>query len=139
MILPEINFSIWKHWEDRNSLPNINLPGVYILAHFDELPPGSANTLEKNIIYIGETCDQTLRDRLNAFNRCGFNGKDGHSGGKTYWDLYQGKARDNLFVSVFPIPSGYGNLRPLYIRFVERKLILDYALKWGFSPEINKK
>ena len=66
-------------------------------------------------------------------------GKNGHSGVITYWNLYQGKVGEKLFVSVFPIPSGYGNLRPLYIRFVERKLILEYALKWGISPEINKK
>ena len=139
MALQDINFSIWKHWGIRNSLKNINNPGVYLLAHFDRPPQGNANPLEKDIIYMGETCDQTLRERLNSFNRCGFNGKKGHSGGVSYWKKYKGKREENLYVSIFSIPSKWGNLRSLYIRYLERKLILDYALKWGIAPEINKK
>jgi len=90
-------------------------------------------------LYIGEMCDQPLKERWNDFHRSAFEGKKGHSGGKTYWKLFGGKGREDLFVAAFPVVELSGKLRPLFIRYVERKLILDYALRWGRAPKCNQK
>ena len=142
LTLPRIVFSRWVRWTDRLTLDGIDSPGVYVLAHFNKPPRRAANTRVREVIYIGETCGQSLRKRWRQFHRSAFEGKDGHSGGKTYRTHREsfGRAwRDSLCVSAFPVNSLGDELRPLFIRFVERKLILDYARRWGSLPRCNKK
>ncbi|MBN2422972.1 hypothetical protein JXB41_07130 [Candidatus Woesearchaeota archaeon] len=78
--LPTIMFSNWYHWSDRTLINNCDSAGVYLLAKFQEKPSGKANMLDKNIIYIGETCNNDLKGRWRQFNRSAFQTKDGHSG-----------------------------------------------------------
>lgn len=76
--LPDIQFSSWVPWPERtSSLERTSLQGVYLLAHFEDLPPGRASPDDPSIIYIGETTGETmsLRKRWNAFSlgaRTGF-------------------------------------------------------------------
>lgn len=135
---PEIIFSKWREWSKRNTLDHIDEPGVYILAHLPQLTRGRANPGRKEIIYIGETCDSSLRERWRQFNRSAFQNKFGHSGGATYRERFLNDAHI-LFVAAMPAGNIDGNLRSLFIRYVERKLILDYALKWGNPPLCNRK
>lgn len=58
--------------------------------------------------------------------------------GWSYNDTFGDKGED-LYVSAFPITELTEPLRSLFIRFVERKLILEYALKYETPPRLNKK
>jgi hypothetical protein len=46
---------------------------------------------------------------------------------------------DNLYVAAPPVNKLGNQLRPLFIRYVERKLIWEYALEWGVAPKCNRK
>ncbi len=135
--MPQILFSKWFQWNERTQIKNINLPGVYILAKFKKIPEGNANPNDKNIIYVGETCDQTLKKRWYQFNNSAFRDKDGHSGGWSYESTFGDKG-DDLYVATLPVDLPK-NLRHLFIRFVERKIILEFALKYNAQPKLNKK
>lgn len=138
--LPAIKFTSWFKWEDRRKIQDSDKPGVYALAKFKRKPPaGRANPLDKNIIYFGETCRQSLKARWEQFDRSAFQGKAGHAGGKNYREQYGlGDKGSDLYVAAFS-PSLKEPLRSLYIRFVERKLILNYFQKWNNMPKCNKK
>ncbi|MAD80585.1 MAG: hypothetical protein CMJ50_07050 [Planctomycetaceae bacterium] len=94
--------------------------------------------LTEEIIYFGETCSQTLSTRWNQFNRSAFLGKDGHSGGWTYREEF-GDEGHSLYVAAFPVDGLPDELQPHFIRFVERKLIWEYILKWERTPVCNRK
>ena len=135
--MPQIKFSEWFQWNDRIKIENIDLPGVYILAKFKKVPEGYADITDKNIIYVGETCDQTLKIRLYQFDYSAFCDNEGHSGGKSYKSTF-GDEGDDLYVAAFPVKLP-DNLSHLFIRYVERKLILEFALKYNAQPKLNNK
>lgn len=139
--LPSIAFSEWVLWTERATLKGIDAPGIYVLAHFRIAPAGNADLLAQEVIYVGETCDRTLRRRWRQFHHCAFEGKEkGHSGGITYRRLFGGKDIGELYAACFPVGNLLNDkLRPLFIRYVERKLILDYAVTWGAAPRCNRK
>jgi len=83
----------------------MNLPGVYLLAHFNAPILGNANPQSKEIIYIGETCEQKLAERWHQFHRCAFEGKRGYSGGISYWKAFGTKEKKHLFVASIPVLS----------------------------------
>lgn len=136
--LPEIAFSSWIPWRDGDSLHGITLPGVYLLARFDMAPPGGASPEQREIIYIGETCRNSLRGRWRQFHRSAFERKSDHSGGVTYHKAF-GDHGELLHVAAFPVGDLDDEVRPLFIRYVERKLLLNFALRWGTSPKCNRK
>jgi len=137
MEMPQIKFSEWFQWNKRTEIDNVDLPGVYILAKFKEVPKGNADTVDKNIIYVGETCKQTLKKRWYQFNNSAFRDKAGHSGGWSYESTFGDKG-DDLYVAALPVELP-DNLRHLFIRYIERKLILEFALKYNLQPKLNKK
>jgi len=128
--LPEVTFSKWYRWSDRNSIEGSKNPGVYLLAKFERSPPssGPANPLQDEIVYIGETC-ASLRRRWCQFNNSAFRNGKGHSGGYTYRRKMQDKG-ENLFVAAFPVSADVTPqaLQFSFIRFLERKLILDFVI-----------
>jgi hypothetical protein len=136
--LPDIVFSKWTRWNDRANLHEVGRPGVYVLAHFKAYPSGNADLLAQEIIYVGVTCDQSLGQRWNQFHHSAFEGKRGHGGGMTYWDLFHGKRGRSLFVAAFPVDGLDKLICDVFILYVERKLILEYALKWNARPKCNK-
>ena len=138
MQIPKVEFSKWTNWEDREMLKDTRQPGVYILAHFDVAPEQPANPVNKQIIYIGETCNQNLRKRWYQFNRSAFEGKFGHSGGNTYRRIF-GNLDKNLYVAAFPVNQIDKKLQPFFIRYVERKLIWDFILQYNAAPVCNRK
>lgn len=172
----EIAFSHWTRWTERLSLEGIDLPGVYLLAHFDVVPTGPANPQEERIFYIGESHDGFLKGRLRGFGSVlsNSNGRSSHSGGRTYLEEF-GTQKDNIYVAVFPmrpdstlqkavekaveefiefkqrkvnqsdrkrfmkeVRKEYDKLGPLFIKYVERKLIWEYACMWKAAPKCNK-
>ncbi len=140
--LPEVVFSKWVQWKNRDVLPDINCPGVYMLAKFRTVPNGTADPLDKNIIYFGET-GRSLKTRWRQFDRAAFQQKLGysysgnHSGGKSYKKKY-GDSGEDLYVSAFPVKDISEKLEPWFIRFQERKLLLDFVCKHGASNLLNK-
>ncbi len=135
---PEIAFTPWVQWSSRKSLEGGKSPGVYLLAHFDSVPTGGAELNAREIIYIGETCNNSLIGRWRQFHRSAFQGKYGHSGGKTYRQEF-GDEGQNLYVSALPVEKLDEPMRSLFIRYVERKLIWDYVCKWNAPPKCNRK
>jgi hypothetical protein len=135
---PEFQFSDWMEWEKRSGFDKRHLPGVYAMAHFTEAPYGAADPLCAEVIYIGETCDNTLLGRWRQFNRAAFESKFGHSGGKTYSGMRE-VLSGRLFVAALPVSSGNEHLDPLFIRYAERKLIWEFANRWGHAPRCNRK
>jgi len=108
------------------------------LAHFDITPAGRAKPRVKQIVYIGETCKNSLIGRWRQFYRSAFEGKAGHSGGKTYRQVFGGQG-NNLYVAAFPVEGLDKETRSLFIRYVERKLIWEFARRWGTAPRCNRK
>lgn len=138
METPKIEFSAWYRWNERGRIENFQRPGVYMLAKFKPAPLGSANPLDENIIYFGETCNQNLKQRWNQFEDSAFEQKRGHSGGRTYGDVYGDKGSD-LYVAAMPVTTANDIHRSAFIRFAERKLILDFVTKWKRLPSCNRK
>ena len=133
----KIKFSDWHFWGDKNNLNNIEYPGIYILAKFKSNISKEVDLNDKNIVYIGETCS-SIKKRLRQFNRSAFKGLGGHSGGMSYRKHFNDKGND-LYVAIFPVVDLADNVKHLFIRYLERKIILDYALKNGSQPILNKK
>ncbi len=136
--MPKINFltsfSNWFRWKERECIPDINLQGVYLIAKFKKVPKGSANAKNKYIIYIGETCKK-LSNRLIKFDNAAFRGGHKHSGGVRYKKTYKDKGAD-LFVAVRVVEKR--DLSHSFIKYFERKLIYEYAIKYGKQPKLNK-
>ena len=135
--LPKVSFSKWTQWKYRETIQDLNFPGVYILAKFKTVPIGRANPRHKNIIYFGETC-RKLKQRWRDFDQSAFQGKSGHSGGWSYNDE-DGDSGKNLYVSAFPVKNLNKELEPWFIRFQERKLLMEFVCKYGAKYLLNKK
>jgi hypothetical protein len=136
--LPKVSFSNWIQWNKRETIQDINFPGVYLLAKFKTVPTGRANPLHENIIYIGETC-RTLKERWVDFDRSAFQSKPGHSGGWQYQYEYPDDTGKNLYVTAFPVKNLDDEITPWFIRFQERKLLLDFVCKHGATYLLNQK
>ena len=135
---PEIAFSPWVAWSTRKSLEGAKCAGVYLLALFDTPPIGRADPQARQIIYIGETCNNSLVGRWRQFERSAFQGKYGHSGGKTYRQEF-GDQGQTLYVSALSVEKLDEPMRSLFIRYVERRVIWEYACRWGMPPKCNRK
>jgi len=165
--LPPIVFSEWFPWLKRNEMPSCYLPGIYLLARFVDSPPetGRADPLSSRIVVIGET-STSLRVRWNQFDSAAFReGRGSHSEGHRYREKRYPNAMEALYVAAMPSSPLFwrrwtstgdeelaqfekylellapakvkGPLNRAWIKFVERKLILDFVLKWGVLPECN--
>lgn len=134
----EPRFTTWLPWRDRGQLLGGDRPGVYLLAHFDARPPTSVNPCDAEVIYIGETCQQSLQERLRAFDRSARTGASGHSGGRTYHKSF-GVPTNSLYVAVAAAPWDDSVLLPLEIRHLERRLMVEYARVWKRPPACNRK
>jgi len=138
MGVPKIEFGSWFKWTERNSIEDSDEPGVYMLSKFKMARPPVADPLDGNVIYFGETCNQSLRERWVQFDASAFQLKRGHSGGKTYRRIY-GDDGSDLYVAAMPVKLEDEVLRSQFIRFAERKLILDFVVKWKRLPKCNRK
>lgn len=56
----------------------------------------------------------------------------------SYRKHFNDKGND-LYVAIFPVVDLADNVKHLFIRYLERKIILDYALKNGSQLILNKK
>ena len=103
--LRELGFSKWISLAKFADLKTGWLPGVYVIAHSNRRPNG-ISIIDKRVVYIGETVDQSLHQRLYQLHRSMFNGKAGHSGGATL--RAKGYHRKRLWLAIRSFPLGYG-------------------------------
>ncbi len=135
-------FEVWLRWADRCGIDGCDQPGVYLLGRFEDRPPDRVKPLVAEIIYIGETCSQTLEKRWYQFNRSAFEQKPGHSGGWTFANRFCNNKINVpcpwLYVAALPVRMDEP-YRSAYIRFTERRLILDHVQRFGRLPLCNSK
>lgn len=84
MLGPDRALSPWTLWLERDTIEGSGLPGVYLLAKFIGIPPTNVDPTDAAIVYVGETCGQTLLKRWYDFNRSALLEKPRHSGGWSY-------------------------------------------------------
>ena len=97
-----IGFSPWVGWAARNSLPDKEKPGVYIIGRFTHPPPsGPADPFNGNVVYIGESSGGRFQGRWRSFERSAFKGEGKHRGGKRYKERFGGDS-SVLYVSILP-------------------------------------
>lgn len=129
-------FSPWVPWAERGNVSaDLSRPGVYLLAQAMRKP--SKGRLSRQIIYIGETCGQSLHSRLYQFNRSAYGKKPAHSGGLTFAKLKLSSSP--LFVSVLASPEEGPSRASAFIRYVERALLWSYVKEHGNLPRCNRK
>lgn len=135
---PAIRFTPWTRWADRATIRLSHLPGVYLLARWEAPPPRQVDPLAAEMIYIGEVHDNSLLNRWQQFHRAAFAGKPGHAGGLAYGEFIGDDGAD-LHVASF-VPEGLTReMRALFIRYIERKLMWEYASHWDAPPICNVK
>ena len=146
-----LQFSDWVIWQQRDTIPNINKPGVYILAKYEPSKvPHPVDPMDEKIICVGKTT-RGLKNRLNEFNGAAFSNGAPHAEGYTYKERF-GSDSNGLYVSICPIyfatkpvnlPNNeidtYMSFRVTrFVTFLEVCLRGVYVLTWGKLPELNK-
>jgi hypothetical protein len=133
-------FSQWTLWSERQLLGEaLGSPGVYLLKRMPVGSDRAAVTLDEPFVYIGETCDQSLRVRLNQFHRSGFSGRAAHSGGLTFFSRFGLSAPPAwLHLAVLPVRDEEPK-SSAFIRYVERLLLWEHVCRHGALPTCNTK
>jgi|GEM_PF-921544 len=135
-------FSERMRWPTHRQHLGIGNPGVYLLARFTGSAPASRDPVDSNVLYVGETCRQSLKTRLYQFSRSAFYRKEGHSGGWTFCDTFNRERPadppDWLFVSILPVRLEEPK-RSALIRLIERQIMWDFVCKWDRLPQCNTK
>jgi hypothetical protein len=145
MLSSTISFSEWFSWETfinaRLTDSRFRNPGVYLVALFETPPTGCGDPKIAQIVYIGETTRQHLKDRLKSFGVSAYQGKTGHSGGLTFHEyLRDGKLPPGIiYLSVMPISTNDERAHPFYITLHERESICLYIQQNYLPPKCNLK
>jgi hypothetical protein len=134
--LPAAAFDKWTRWANLDQLACKAAPGVYLLA-LDVHPDEKVSTIDKRIVYIGQTC-ASLRQRWRQFQRAASGSEGEHSGGISFRKRCKGRSLEDLCVAPWAAPPMAPDvLRDAYIKFVERRLILDWVIKHRELPRCN--
>ena len=141
---PDIVFHPWHRWKDRRLLldepfqheiehaDTVRYGAVYLFGHFtgDELKEKPVSWTAEGVIYIGFT--QNVRNRPIR----------GHNKIPDYKKKFSDPYLRHLFVSLFDVAKWgmWDRLTPpqmAFLKYVERKVIWEYADKWGDLPALN--
>jgi hypothetical protein len=116
---------------------------VYVIAHSNRRPH-KIPIIDRRVVYIGETVDQSLRERLYQLRRSIFHGNSGHAGGVTL--RTKGYHCKRLWLAIRSFPLGYGiedafaeSLRSAQIRHLERTLLYEYVQTVRAYPRGNSR
>ena len=137
-----IELGSWIPWARRHEIPRCDLPGVYLLGQFERAVPSVVDPADAAVVYVGETCDQTLEKRWYQFNRAAFFLKPGHSGGLTFaFEFCGNKVVEPvhwLHVAAYPVDLKEPR-RSAHIRYVERMLLWCFVERHNQMPKCNRK
>jgi len=143
--IPELHFSPWYRWENRNQYQLRNYPGVYLIAISNQELEGD-EPLYADVVYIGMTNRQEgLRARWNEFQSA-IKGGEGHGPGKRIFGEkghYQ-EWSETLYVSGMGIKRDDSpSTREYYIKrgwvaFLEQEAFAEFCTEVGGHPKYNK-
>jgi hypothetical protein len=142
-----MQFSNWIKWNNRNTLANIEYPGVYIIAISTEDLTGKSFRWIEDISYVGMTNSKGgLRNRLQQFENT-ISGKEGHGGAKRFRFKYPNYAKLNrlLYVAVKPFICDVTSNKVKDLKIMgkvvkhEYDCIAEYVRKIHRLPEFNDK
>lgn len=142
--IPELNFSCWYAWENRNQYSLINFPGVYQISISNKELEGTVPSFS-DVVYIGMTKHQSLSSRLGQFNNS-IMGGEGHGPAKR---IYRNKGNyenwtEGLYVSAIGIecnvndPQADDYLKMGQIAFLEYEAFAKFNNELGGHPKYNK-
>ncbi len=131
---PPVEFSTWCPWPARGTLACRTRPGIYLLA-LDIAEGEPVSTLDRRIVYIGETCRELAR-RWRYFEYAVTTGDAPHTGGKSYRRTVK-RPLSQLLVAAWAPDLEPKVLRNAYLRYVERKLILQWVSEHDALPICN--
>jgi hypothetical protein len=143
--IPELKFSNWMKWDERDGYELKYFPGVYIISVTNKVLSEKYPSWN-DVVYIGMTISVGgLASRWRQFDRS-INGKFGHSGGNSvYEDLgtYK-KWRRSLYVGAMGIecnveePSEEDYIKMGWVAFFEYEAFSQYFNEMGKHPKYNK-
>ena len=143
----EKNFSKWFKWAERDQLPGLKYPGVYILAISSSNIAGQSFKWSSDVKYIGMTNSQGgLKSRLRQFDNT-IRGKEGHGGACRFrykYKQYEPLAK-KLYVCACPIECDVKSFAPKDLRAMgevaklEYVCFAEYAKRFKSLPEFNDK
>lgn len=125
--IPELSFSSWVSWANRNSIPDGNSPGVYLVAVSAEDLAGKAVEWS-HVSYIGmSNALGGIKGRLRQFDRA-IQGNGGHSGGNKAFDVWKHYSAwaDQVFVSAMPVPCNPWRRTPEDLQRMGLVTFLEY-------------
>ena len=139
--LAKPDFVPWMPFRQAMKHQAVEQPGVYVVATLKNPSSQARTPLARRAVYIGMSVGRNgvrpLRIRLAAFRRAARGSRSAHhSGGQRYRKMRKQwyEKRAVFLISCRNIPK---RLRPYYIRYLERKLILEHVLKYGKAPKLN--
>ncbi|HDT11917.1 MAG TPA: hypothetical protein ENN58_04180 [bacterium] len=148
-----MNFSEWYRWEDYTKIPEIKLPGVYVIAITEKGYPAQPFPNSEGIVYIGMTnAKGGLKQRLTQFdNTIDFKNKSGvgHGGADRLSHAYDKRdyefLKKNMYVSVCTIkcntvtPAYYDYRMMGKIAKLEYDCFAEYYRIHDNLPEFNRR
>lgn len=145
----EEKFTKWMKWEDRNSLDQIDLPGIYVCAITDYDLSDVKFSWINEIEYIGMTNSTSgLKGRLRQFNDT-LHRKIRHGGADrmlyTYQHVEIPSLLEKLFVSVAPFDCSVTSNKPIDLMVMgditkfEYTCFAEYVSIYGQLPKFNDK
>lgn len=138
-------FSKWASWAARGELPDLQYPGVYVLAISDVALAGQPFEWIKRIAYVGMSNAQGgLGSRLKQFSDTIF-GKTGHGGAERFRHKHADPDTlvQQLYVSVRVIACDVRSNLPDDLRKMgevaqlEYRCLAEYRERFGMLPEFN--
>jgi hypothetical protein len=142
MQIPELHFSSWYAWKNRQHYPLKQFPGVYLTAITDKPDLEGQEVSYEDVVYIGMTNSHGgLISRWGQFYNA-ISGKDPafHSGGKS---VYKARGpyiswQDHLYVAAMGVecnvikPTDADYVRMGWVAYLEYEAFAQYYL-WGIS------
>jgi hypothetical protein len=143
----EKDFSKWFKWSERDQLPGLKHPGVYILAISSSNIGGQPFRWSSHVKYIGMTNSQGgLKSRLRQFDNT-IRGKEGHGGACRfrYKHKLYGTLAKKLYVCVRPVECDVKSFAPkdlmamAEVAKLEYVCFAEYSRRFKGLPEFNDK
>ena len=141
----EKNFSKWAKWSEREQLPGVKSPGVYILAISNKNLSGRTFKWTPDVKYIGMTNSQVgLKGRLQQFDNT-IRGREGHGGACRFRYRHKkyGPLTKKLYVCLCAIECDVKSKSPKDLRAMgevgklEYSCLAKYVQRYKGLPEFN--
>jgi hypothetical protein len=136
---PEVSVNGWHAWKNSGLAYSTNFEwereqehqyaGAYVLGHFKDAPVANKDPhTDEGVFYIGMTEHLESRPRLR------------HEKIDEYRKRFADPSLEYLYIAVYAMLDCFRIRAPhsAYLRYLERKLIWEYAQIWGKLPLLNE-